>query len=85
MDGDDPVLDRRARVAALARAGQRGGYLLYGVALVVFFYGLVFGFSSAVAAVVVVAVLAGSALLAPAIIAGYGVRAADRADRDDDW
>lgn len=85
MTGEDPVLARRARVAALAALAQRGGYLLYGVALLVFFYGLVFGFARGVASVVVAALVAGSVLLAPAIIAGYAVRAADRADRDDDW
>lgn len=85
MTEDDPVLHRRARVAALARAGQGGGYLLYGAALVVFFYGLIAGFSRGVSAVVVAALVAGSVVLAPAIIAGYAVRAADRADRDADW
>ena len=85
MTEDDPVLHRRARVAALARAGQGGGYLLYGAALVVFFYGLIAGFSRGVSAVVVAALVAGSVILAPAIIAGYAVRAADRADRDADW
>lgn len=85
MTEDDPVLHRRARVAALARAGQGGGYILYGAALVVFFYGLIAGFSRGVSAVVVAALVAGSVVLAPAIIAGYAVRAADRADRDADW
>ena len=82
---EDPVLARRARVAALARAGQRGGYILYGAALVTFFYGLIAGFSSGVSAVVVTALVVGSVLLAPAIIAGYAVKAADRADRDAGW
>ena len=85
MTDDDPVLARRARVATFARAGQRGGYILYGAALVVFFYGLIAGFSGRVSAVVVTALVAGSVLLAPAIIAGYAVRAAERADRDADW
>ena len=85
MTDDDPVLARRARVAALAQAGQRGGYILYGAALVGFFYGLIAGFSRDVSVVVVAALVAGSVLLAPAIIVGYAVRAADRADRDADW
>jgi cation transporter-like permease len=82
---DDPILARRARAAALASLAQRGGYVLYGAALALFFYGLVAGFSRGVATLVVIALVAGSVLLAPAIIVGYAVRAADRADRDDDW
>ena len=85
MTDEDPVLARRARVAALARAAQRGGYVIYGAALVSFFYGLIAGFSRGISSVVVTALIAGSVLLAPAIIAGYAVKAADRADRDADW
>lgn len=85
MAEPDPVLARRARIAQLASLGQRTGYLLYGAALVVFFYGLVAGFSDRVSTLIVGALVLGSVLLAPAIIAGYAVRAADRADRDDDW
>ncbi|MFQ5557828.1 MAG: hypothetical protein ACE5GB_10040 [Acidimicrobiales bacterium] len=82
---DDPVLADRARIARLAERGQRAGYLLYGMAMVVFFVGFATGFSTVLARVIVIALVAGSALLAPAIIAGYAVKAADRADRDDEW
>lgn len=85
MTEDDPVLAKRARISEWARLGQRLGYVLYVVALVVFFYGLIAGFSSAVSAIVVAALVGGSVVLAPAIIVGYAVRAADRADREDDW
>jgi hypothetical protein len=85
VNDGDPVLAQRARVAAVAGHAQRGGYVLYGIALVVFFYGLAAGFSHGVSTTVVVALMAGSVLLAPAIIVGYAVRAADRADREDDW
>ena len=81
----DPVLERRARIAALTQAGQRLGYLLYLVAAVGFFAGLVVGYASWLVTVIIGSLLAGSVVLAPAIVFGYAVKAADRADRDNDW
>ena len=81
MTADDPVLRRRARIARLAEAGQRAGYVLYGVAVAAFVVGAVAGFSGITVAVVVAALALGSALLAPAIVAGYAVKAAEREDR----
>lgn len=77
----DPVLARRARIARLADAAQRVGYGLWLVAIVVFVFGAVAGFEPFMVTVVVGGLAAGSALLAPAIVIGYGVKAADRADR----
>lgn len=82
---DDPILARRRRIGALTTAGQRLGYLLYGLAAVGFFTGLAVGYASWLVTAIVACLLAGSAVLAPAIVFGYAVRAADRADRDDDW
>lgn len=84
MSADDPVLRRRARIARLAETGQRAGYLLYGVAVVAFAVGATAGFSGVTVAVVVAALAVGSALLAPAIVAGYAVKAAEREDRGRD-
>ncbi len=76
----DPVLVRRALAARLAERGQRLGYALYGVAVVVFLWGLLTDFTSTVSSIVVATVIAGSVVLAPAIIAGYAVKAAIRDD-----
>ena len=81
----DPVLARRQRLARLAKTGRRAGYSLYGVSVAAFMAGLLTGFTTAPATVATIGLIAGSVLLAPAIIIGYGVAAADRADRDDDW
>ena len=82
---DDPVLERRQRLARLARSGRRLGYSLYGVSLAAFVAGFVTGFTTAPATIAAVTLVAGSLVLLPSIIIGYGVSAADRADRDDDW
>lgn len=82
---DDPVLARRRRIAAITTAGQRLGYLLYGLAAVGFFGGLAVGYAPWLVTAIVACLLAGSVVLAPAIVFGYAVRAADRADREGDW
>jgi hypothetical protein len=76
----DPVLARRARLARLARDGQRGGAIGFAVAVVAFVAGAVTEFTSALVTVVIAALVVGSVLLAPAIILGYAVRAAERED-----
>ncbi len=81
LPDDDPVLARRARIGKLVANGQRVGYSLWLVAIVVFVFGAVVGFRPAMVTVVIGCLAAGSALLAPSIVVSYGVRAADREDR----
>lgn len=77
----DPVLQKRARIARMVSIGQRVGYGLFGLAVVLFFVGLFTSWSDALTTAIVVSLLVGSVILAPAIIFGYGVKAAERADR----
>jgi hypothetical protein len=77
----DPVVARRSRARRWAAIGLRAGYGAYAVAMAAFAFGAVTGFSPTVVAIVVAALAAGSVVLAPAIVIGYGVRAADREDR----
>jgi Flp pilus assembly protein TadB len=79
---DDAVLVRRARLARTASMGQLAGYSAFGVAVVAFVVGALFGLTTAVVVVVTAALVVGSLLLAPAIILGYAVRAAARDDRE---
>lgn len=78
---DDPVLDRRRRIARLVKIGQRLGYALFGLAIALFAVGLVVGFGGAVTSGIVTAIVVGSLVLAPAIVFGYAVKAAEREDR----
>ena len=77
----DPVLERRARIARLVAVGKRVGYGLFAVAVVLFAVGLAAGYTSTITTAIVACLLVGSAVLAPAIVFGYGVRAAEREDR----
>lgn len=78
----DPVLVRRRQLARAAEVAQRSGYALFGVAVVLFVVGFATRFTDGLVAAVIVALGLGSALLAPAIVVGYAVKAADREDRE---
>ena len=80
--GADPVRARRARIARLVELGQRIGYGLFGVAIVAFVVGFVSGFDGLVGTLVVASLVVGSIVLAPAIVFGYAVKAAERDDRE---
>ena len=78
----DPVLRRRARIARLCELGQRVGYGLFALATVVFVVGFLVGYSDFLVVVVVGSLGIGSLVLAPAIVFGYAVKAAEREDRE---
>lgn len=78
----DPVLERRARIARLVAVGKRVGYGLFGIAILGFGIGLVSGFGGIVGTTVIVCLVVGSIVLAPAIVFGYAVKAAEREDRE---
>lgn len=78
----DPVLRRREQARRAATLAQRGGWLLYGVSVVVFVVGFAVDFTTLSVTVVVACLVVGSLLLAPGIVLGYAVRAADRDDRE---
>ncbi len=83
MTGEhDPVRARRAQIARWSLLANRIGYLLFGVAIAVFVIGFALGFTPAVVSIVVVSLVAGSVLLAPSIVIGYAVKAAEREDRE---
>jgi hypothetical protein len=81
-DPVDPVRLRRARIARWAGLAKGAGYLALLVAVVGFAVGVVTGFSPTVVRVVVAALVATSVILPVPIVVGYGVRAADRDDRE---
>jgi len=78
----DPVRARRARIARLVEIGQRLGYSLFAVAMVAFVIGFVAGFDGVTGPLIVTCIVVGSIVLAPAIVFGYAVKAAERDDRE---
>jgi len=79
---DDPIRRRRAVVARWTSIATRTGYVLLLAAVVIFFIALAVGFSGVMATLVLVPLLVSFALLAPAIVIGYAVKAAERDDRE---
>lgn len=79
---DGAVLAKRARIAQLVSLGQRVGYGLFLVAIVGFAIGFVTEFNEGLVTVIVVSLVVGSIVLAPAIVFGYAVKAAERDDRE---
>lgn len=78
----DPIVVRRQRIARWAALGQRLGYLLFAAALVLFVIAMATNLPQGLVVGVVVCLAVGSVLLAPAIVVGYGVRAAAREDAE---
>ena len=81
----DPVLMSRERVAVWVSIGLRAGYGLFATAMMLFFSGFVFDFTGGLTTAITFCLIAGSVILAPSIVFNYGVKAANRADRDGTW
>lgn len=77
----DPILVKRARIAKLVQAGKRLGYSLLLAAVVAFVAGYFAGFTGWLVTAIVVALVVSSVVLAPAIVFGYGIRAAEREEQ----
>lgn len=81
-DTIDPVRARRQQIAKWTQLANRLGYLGFGVAIVCFAVALATGFTSTMASIVIGALIVGSILLAPSIVLGYAIKAAERDDRE---
>ncbi|HVT75502.1 MAG TPA: hypothetical protein VHD87_00615 [Acidimicrobiales bacterium] len=81
MDDDERILRQRAQAARLAAVGQRVGYALLGIALVVFVFGMATDLNGTETAIVVVCLAVAGIVLGPAIILGYAAKAAEREER----
>lgn len=77
---NDPVRQRRARIAHWTLIANRVGYLLFGLAIALFVMAFAFGFKGPIVTGITVSMVLGSVLLAPAIVLGYAVKAAEKDD-----
>ncbi len=78
----DRVRASRERIARYTLLANRIGYLFFAVAIATFVIGFAISFNAAVSAIVIGSLAAGSDLLAPSIVLGYGIKAAERDDRE---
>ena len=72
----NPLMARRARLAQLANLGRRIGYLTFALSIGILVLGLTTDFTNIISTVVIVLLVGGSAVLAPAILLHYAVRGA---------
>ena len=77
----DPIAAKRAQIARWCATAKRGGYLMVLAAMVAFFVGVATSFSPVVVALVLVALASSGLMLIPALIFGYGVKAAESEER----
>jgi len=66
----------------MARAARRAGYLAFATSTVAVVVGATTTFTPLLSTVATGALVAGSVVLAPAIVVGYAVKAAEREDRE---
>ncbi len=79
---DDPVRLRRAQVAKWTLIANRVGYLLLALAMALFVIAFAFGFSPTMASLIIGSLVISFILLAPSIVLGYAVKAAEREDAE---
>jgi hypothetical protein len=77
----DPVRQRRAVIARWTKRASRAGYACFGLAIVAVFTGLAIDFTPLVGRLATAGLVVGSILLAPAIVLGYAIKAAEKDDR----
>jgi hypothetical protein len=78
----DPVLERRARIARAVSLAKRLGYLLLLAAVVLFVIAAASGFPDGLVTATIVALVGACIVLPVPIVLGYGLRAAEREDRE---
>jgi uncharacterized membrane protein YgdD (TMEM256/DUF423 family) len=78
----DPVRQKRAQMERFAVLGKRVGYLLFLAAIVLFVVGFLMDLTVTMVTIITACLVVGSILLAPAIVIGYAVKAAEREDRE---
>jgi len=77
---NDPVRSRRQTISRINDAANRLGYLLWAIAMACFITAFIIGFKGILVTTVTTCIIVGSILLAPSIIIGYAVKAAERDD-----
>jgi hypothetical protein len=82
VNANDPVVVRRARIARWVGLAKRVGYGLLLLAVVAFVVAAATGFPTGVITVTLVALVAACVVLPVPIVLGYGLRAAEREDRE---
>ena len=79
---NDPVRARREQIAKWTLIANRVGYMFMALAVSAFVMAFALGFKGPLVTLVTASLIIGSILLAPSIVLGYAVKAAEREDRE---
>lgn len=82
MSDDDPIRARRARIARVVRRARNAGYAALAVSAVSFAIAAATDFPALAVDVSIAALVTAIVILPLPIILGYGVRAAEREERE---
>jgi hypothetical protein len=77
----DPVHERRARIAAITKVAKRAGYAALLVAIIAFIAGIAADFPGWLVTLTLAALVFAIIVLPVPIVLGYGIRAAEREER----
>jgi ABC-type transport system involved in cytochrome bd biosynthesis fused ATPase/permease subunit len=78
----DPIRRRRTQVARWTLLANRVGYLVLAISMALFVIAFAVGFSSPMAGLIIATLVVSFVLLAPSIVLGYAVKAAERDDAE---
>ncbi len=81
VSAPDPIVERRARIARWVKIAQRIGYLMLAIAIVAFVISFATDFPSWSVTLTIVCLVLAIVILPLPIVFGYGVRAAEREER----
>ena len=76
----DPVRVRRAMIALWTKRANRVGYFLFAASIALFIVAFLVDFNDTMVTLITICMVVGSILLAPAIVLGYAVKAAEKDD-----
>lgn len=79
---NDPVRAKRELIAKWTLIANRVGYMFMALAVSAFVMAFALGFKGPLVTLVTASLIIGSILLAPSIVLGYAVKAAEREDRE---
>jgi choline-glycine betaine transporter len=81
VSAPDPIVERRARIGRLVKIAQRVGYLFLVIAIAAFGVAFVTDFPSWAVTVTIASLVLAIIILPLPIVFGYGIRAAEREER----
>ena len=80
----DPIRHRRDIISIWTKRAKSVGYLCFGAAIIAVAVGLLWRFPPLIGQIATSSLVIGSILLAPAIVLGYAVKAAEKEDKRND-